>query len=142
MATVPSSDRFTRSVPGKRPVSLGRSAPRQRVGTNGYRPRTRNEPPGGGVSRRKLAAGPAGSSGVEEGLGLAAEADGVSVPSVELGRSFGDYAVQATTKRSSATVARTLTWPPLLLRSRRIILTTLTGRVVLWPRRDRISAKV
>jgi hypothetical protein len=78
------------------------------------------------------AAGPAEFSGVEEGLGLAAEADGDSVPSVELEGSFGDDAVQATTRRRSATVARTLAGLATLLRSGRIIPTTLAGPAVRW----------
>lgn len=128
---VPSSERLTRSVPGNRPVSVGGSASRQRVATNGYRPRTRNEPPGGGVRRRKLDAVSAGSSIVAEGLGSAEDVEGDAVPSVELGRSPGVdevHEVHATSTSSSATVARTQTGLPFVPRSGRIILTTLAGR--------------
>ncbi len=134
MARVPSSDRLTSSVPGKRPVSVGRSASRQRVGTNGYRPRTRNEPPGGGVRRRKFAAGPAGSSGVDEGLGLA---DGGRR---RLGSRAWGSGVPSETTRCRRPRGGAVRWSLVrprgsraLLGSRRIILTTLAGRAAMWP---------
>src|SRR5688572_2784875 len=71
-----------RSVPGNRPVSVGRSAPLQGVPTSGYRPRTRNDPSGGGVRRREVAPPSAGPSGGFDGVGPAGEED-ASVVEVE-----------------------------------------------------------
>jgi hypothetical protein len=56
---------------------MGRSSSRQRVGTKGYRPRTRKDPPGGGVKRRSVAAASAGSSETD-GLAEAVEGEVVA----------------------------------------------------------------
>src|SRR5688572_20042621 len=98
-----------RSVPGNRPVSVGRSAPLQGVPTSGYRPRTRNDPPGGGVRRREVVPPSAGLSGGSDGVGPAVEEDAAGVeagPPPDVGpppRGVAAHA-SATTTNIAATV--------------------------------------
>jgi hypothetical protein len=86
-------------------LTVGGSALRQRVGASGYRPRTRNEPPGGDVSRTYVVASSAVLA-VGVGLDPAEEADGDAVSGMELGPPSRDDAVHPTSTSSSATLAR------------------------------------
>ena len=110
-ASVPSSARRTSSVPGKRPVrrrSFGdRGSARGRTGIG---PRTRKEPPGGGVSRSEVAAGPAGSSGGDEAARRspteARRRRGSRAWGWERSLVGGDAVHATTTSEHAATVAR------------------------------------
>jgi hypothetical protein len=131
-------------------VSVGRSASRQRVSTSGYLPRTRNDPPGGGVSRREVAptspcpSGACEEEGTADGLAAAEEEDvGDDEPDVEVDPSSGGVAVHAViTARSIPAVARAHALPRRCLESLGIISTTLSGRVENAPGRWSPAAKV
>ena len=114
-------------------MSVGRSASRHRVCTSGYRPCTRNDPPGGGLRRRDVAAlaSPSSPAGSPEDEGVAGETDVADADEeavVEVGPTSRGVAVQAAnTATIVAAVARAHDQRRRRIDRLEIISTTLPG---------------